>query len=227
MPHAVAYGSDSQGVRMPIRAGLQDDDFPEEGSQFGVGDINTTLFFAPKRPTETGVTWGVGPVLLLPAATDSLIGGKKWGGGPAAVGLVLRGPWTADMLANHAWPFTGNDDHPGINDTLMQSFAGYIWPSAWTASLQTETSYNREAEQWAVCRSMRRSTRSPCSEGSRSACKAGAAGSNLPTARRRGSASGCRRISCRRGGRLNGDVIESKRALGSPIFASMMIEVFG
>jgi hypothetical protein len=128
----------------------QDDVFAGEGSQFGLGDINLSLFFSPKQPTAGGITWGVGPVVLLPTATDSLLGGKKWGAGPAAVGLALRGPWTVGMLANHVWSFAGDDDRPDINSTFVQPFAAYTWPSAWTASVQTETSYNWESEQWSV-----------------------------------------------------------------------------
>jgi len=128
----------------------QDDIFPGEGSQFGLGDINLTLFFSPKQPSAGGLTWGVGPVFLLPTATDSLLGGEKWGAGPAAIGLVLKGPWTIGILANHIWSFAGDDDRPDINNTFMQPFAAYTWPSAWTASLQTETSYNWETEQWSV-----------------------------------------------------------------------------
>jgi hypothetical protein len=128
----------------------QDDVFPGEGSQFGLGDINLSLFFSPKQPSAGGLTWGVGPVFLLPTATDSLLGGEKWGAGPAAIGLVLRGPWTIGILANHIWSFAGDDDRPDINNTFMQPFVAYTWPSAWTASLQTETSYNWETEQWSV-----------------------------------------------------------------------------
>jgi len=128
----------------------QDDIFPGEGSQFGLGDINLTMFFSPKQPTAGGLTWGVGPVMVLPTATDSLIGGKKWGAGPAAIGLVLKGPWTLGMLANHVWSFAGDSDRPDINNTFIQPFAAYTWPSAWTASVQTETNYNWETEQWSI-----------------------------------------------------------------------------
>jgi hypothetical protein len=38
------------------------------GSQFGLGDINFSLFFSPKKPTSGGLIWGVGPVLLFPTA---------------------------------------------------------------------------------------------------------------------------------------------------------------
>ncbi|WP_043758007.1 hypothetical protein [Imhoffiella purpurea] len=128
----------------------QDDLIPDAGSQFGLGDINLTLFFSPKRPTAGGLTWGLGPVVLLPTATDSPIGARKWGAGPAGVALVLRGPWTAGVLANHIWSFAGDDDRSDISNSFVQPFVAYTWPSAWTLSVQSESSYDWEREQWSV-----------------------------------------------------------------------------
>jgi hypothetical protein len=137
-------------TRTIVPVTYQNDIFPGAGSQFGLGDINLSLFFSPKQPTAGGLTWGVGSVLLLPTATDSLIGARKWGAGPAAVGLVLKGPWTVGMLANHVWSFAGDDDRDDISNSFMQPFVAYTWPSAWTASLQSETTYNWQSEQWSV-----------------------------------------------------------------------------
>ncbi len=128
----------------------QDKIFPGEGSQFGLGDINMSLFFSPRKPTAGGIIWGAGPVLLLPTATDSLIGSKKWGAGPAAVVLTMRGPWTVGGLANHIWSFAGDSDRQDINNTFLQPFAAYTWPSAWTLSVQSESTYNWEIEKWSI-----------------------------------------------------------------------------
>ena len=128
----------------------QDDIFPGEGSQFGLGDINMSLFFSPKKPTSDGVIWGVGPVLLFPTATDSLLGAKKWGAGPAGVVLTMRGPWTMGGLANHIWSFAGDSDRPDINNTFLQPFVAYTWPNAWTVSVQSESNYNWETEKWSI-----------------------------------------------------------------------------
>lgn len=128
----------------------QDDVLPGTGSQFGLGDINLSLFFSPRQPTASGVTWGVGSVLLLPTATDSKLGGKKWGAGPAGVALKLAGPWTYGVLANHVWSFAGDSDRSDINNTFAQPFVAYTWPSAWTFSVQSETSYDWENENWSV-----------------------------------------------------------------------------
>ena len=128
----------------------QDDIFPGSGSQFGLGDINLSLFFSPKKPTSGGLLWGIGPVLLLPTATDSLLGAKKWGAGPAAAALTIRGRWTAGMLANHIWSFAGDSDRQDVSSTLLQPFASYTWPSAWTVSVQSESTYNWKTEKWSV-----------------------------------------------------------------------------
>jgi len=128
----------------------QEDIFPGSGSQFGLGDINLSLFFSPKKPTSSGVTWGIGPVLLFPTATDSLLGGKKWGAGPAAVALTTRGPWTIGILANHLWSYGGDSDRQDISSTFVQPFAAYTWPSAWTVSVQSESTYNWKSEKWSV-----------------------------------------------------------------------------
>jgi hypothetical protein len=128
----------------------QDDIYPGAGSQFGLGDINATVFLSPKKPTASGVIWGVGPVFLFPTGTDKLLTAKKWGAGPAAVALALRGPWTVGVLANQIWSFAGSDNRQDINNTFMQPFAAYTWPNAWTVSVQSETTYNWETEKWSI-----------------------------------------------------------------------------
>ncbi len=128
----------------------QDDIPPGAGSQFGLGDITLSLFFSPRKPAPGGVIWGVGPVLLLPTATDDLLGAEKWGAGPTAVVLTMRGPWTIGALGNHIWSFAGDDFRRDISNTFLQPFAAYTWPSAWTVSVQSESTYNWKTEKWSV-----------------------------------------------------------------------------
>ena len=137
-------------TRTIIPVVAQEDIFPGAGSQFGLGDINMSLFFSPKQPTSGGILWGVGPVFLLPTATNSKLGAEKWGTGPGVVALTMRGPWTVGILANHIWSFAGDNDRQDISNTFMQPFVAYTWPSAWTVSLLTESSYNWKSEKWSV-----------------------------------------------------------------------------
>jgi hypothetical protein len=128
----------------------QDNIYPGAGSQFGLGDLTEQLFFSPKKPTAGGIIWGVGAVIVLPTATDSKLGTEKWSLGPAGVAITMRGPWTLGALGNHAWSIAGKNDRQDISNTFMQPFAAYTWPSAWTASAQSETNYNWETEKWSI-----------------------------------------------------------------------------
>ena len=127
----------------------QDEIVPGAGSQFGLGDINLSLFFSPKKPTN-GVIWGVGPVLYLSTATDELLGAEKWGAGPTAIALTMHGRWTMGALANHVWSFAGSNDRDVLDNTFVQPFVAYTTPSAWTYSVQSETSYNWDTRKWSV-----------------------------------------------------------------------------
>jgi hypothetical protein len=126
----------------------QDDIFPGAGGQSGLGDIIQSVFFSPVEPTAGGWIWGVGPALLLPTATDDLLGADKWGIGPTAVALRQQGPWTYGGLVNHLVSFAGDDDRGDINATFLQPFVSYTTPDAWTFTLQTESTYDWENEQW-------------------------------------------------------------------------------
>lgn len=128
----------------------QDDVIAGAGSQSGVGDIVQSLFFSPKAPTASGWIWGAGPVILLPTGSDELLTADKWGAGPTAVALKQQGPWTYGALANHIWSFAGDDDRADVNATFLQPFLSYTTPQAWTFSLNTESTYYWESEQWSV-----------------------------------------------------------------------------
>lgn len=128
----------------------QDDIFSGAGSQSGLGDIIQSVFFSPKKPTDSGWIWGAGPVFLLPTASDDLLGAEKWGMGPTAVALKQSGPWTYGALGNHIWSVAGSSQRGDINATFLQPFVSYTTPSAVTFTANSETTYDWESEQWAV-----------------------------------------------------------------------------
>ena len=128
----------------------QDDIFPGAGSQSGIGDLVSSVFFSPKAPTAGGWIWGAGPVFLLPTGSDDLLTADKWGAGPTAVVLTQRGPWSFGVLANHIWSFAGNDNRADVSSTFLQPFLSYTTPTAWTFSINTESTYDWKNEQWTV-----------------------------------------------------------------------------
>ena len=128
----------------------QDEIFAGAGDQAGTGDVVQSLFLSPKAPTAAGWIWGAGPVFLLPTGSDDLLTADKWGAGPTAVLLRQQGPWTYGMLTNHIWSFAGDDDRVDVNSTFLQPFLSYTTPSAWTVTLNTESTYNWKNEEWSV-----------------------------------------------------------------------------
>ncbi len=128
----------------------QEDVFPGAGTQGGTGDIVQSLFFSPKKPTDSGWILGAGPVFLLPTGSDDLLTADKWGAGPTGVALRQQGVLTYGVLANHLWSFAGKDSRDDVSATFLQPFFTYTTPTAWSFTLQTESTYDWENEQWAV-----------------------------------------------------------------------------
>ena len=128
----------------------QDEVVAGTGRQAGLGDTSESLWFSPVKPTDKGLIWGIGPVILIPTATDDLLGGGKWGLGPTIVGLKQNGPWTFGGLANHVWSVAGSDNRSDINSTYIQPFLTYTTPTAWTYALNLESSYDWESKQWSI-----------------------------------------------------------------------------
>lgn len=116
----------------------------------GLGDITASLFFSPKEPTAGGLIWGVGPVFLLPTATKDVLGAEKWGIGPTGVALTQTGPWSVGMLANHIWGSGGDNTRDNVNATFLQPFVSYTTHTQTTFGINTESTYDWQANQWSV-----------------------------------------------------------------------------
>lgn len=119
-------------------------------SQAGLSDTVQSLFFSPKAPTSGGWIWGVGPVLLLPTATDDLLGTEKWGAGPTAVLLKQQNGWTYGVLANHIWSYAGESSRADVNATFLQPFLTFTTPKQTTFTINTESTYDWANSQWTV-----------------------------------------------------------------------------
>lgn len=127
----------------------QEDIAAGSGSQFGLGDTVQSLFFSPKALTASGWTWGIGPALLIPTATDELLGGEKWAAGPTGVALKqTESGWTYGVLFNHLWSFAGDDDRGDISATFFQPFLAKSLGRGRSVSANFESSYDWKGEQW-------------------------------------------------------------------------------
>ena len=130
---------------------VDQNDVPFSGvSEFGLSDTVQSFFFSPKAPTSGGWIWGAGPVLLLPTATDEVLGSEKWGIGPTAVVLKQQGPWTYGGLANHIESFAGESNRADISATFLQPFVSYITQSKTTYAVNFESTYDWETRNWSI-----------------------------------------------------------------------------
>jgi len=87
----------------------------------GLGDTTFTGFFSLKKPSK--LTWGIGPVVLIPTSTDDSLGNGDWGGGLSAVFLGMPGNWVVGSLFSNVWA-------PDVNTLTWQYFINYNIPNS-------------------------------------------------------------------------------------------------
>ncbi len=112
--------------------------------QTGLGDVVLSAFFSPAI-SKNGLTWGAGPVFLLPTGTDEALAARKFGIGPTAVILKQSGGWTIGGLANQIWSVGGDD--PEISAMFLQPFLIYNWSSGAGVGMNFELTQNWKSSQ--------------------------------------------------------------------------------
>ncbi len=123
---------------------------------FGIGDITSTLFFTPKKPSKNGWIWGAGPVFLLPTATDEALGTNKWGAGPAGIALKSDGKWVYGAMLMNLWSFAGSgqdEDIERVNLMTFQPFVNYNLHDGWFIASVPIITANWEADndhRWTI-----------------------------------------------------------------------------
>jgi hypothetical protein len=122
---------------------------PATQDHAGLGDTTQSFFFSPKKPVG-GWILGAGPVGYYPTATSDYLGGGKWGAGPTIVALQQRHGFTYGILANQIWSFAGQSDRQNINSTFIQPFISFTTKTYTTLGVNTESTYNWQAEQATV-----------------------------------------------------------------------------
>ncbi|GLB50716.1 hypothetical protein [Neptunitalea lumnitzerae] len=112
--------------------------------QSGLSDAVVSTFLSPKE-SKNGLTWGVGPVFLVPTGTDELLTTKKFGVGPTAVILKQANGVTYGALVNQIWSVAGDADRADVNQMFLQPFVTYNWPSGAGLGCNMELTQNWQA----------------------------------------------------------------------------------
>lgn len=127
---------------------IEQDGISASTEQTGLGDMLQSFFISPSK---TGpFIWGAGPALLIPTATDTRMGAGKFGIGPTLVVLKQQGGWTYGAMTNHVWSVAGHRDRADVSSTFIQPFVSYTTRSAWTYSLNTESTYDWVGKEWST-----------------------------------------------------------------------------
>ena len=88
---------------------------------YGLGDMEPQFYFSPKKRSK--VTWGAGPVFLLPTGTPSrYMSLGQFGLGPAFVALAQPKFGTIGVLVNNVWSVAGHQGRPAVR-RIYSSFS--------------------------------------------------------------------------------------------------------
>lgn len=117
----------------------------QTGTARGLGDINYTLFFNPAESTGAW-TWGIGPSITAPTASDDRLGSGKWSAGLSAVALNQPSWGTYGGLVRHLWSFAGDSDRRGVSQTLVEPFLNYNLDSGWYLLTDSVITYDWKAQ---------------------------------------------------------------------------------
>ena len=118
-------------------------------SQAGLGDLNISAFFSPAE-AKKGFVWGLGPVFLVPTATDELLGSKKFSIGPSALALLQTHGMTIGALVSQTWSVAGDEDRSDVNLLYVQPFFTYNWKSGAGVGFSAEISQNWEGDNTSI-----------------------------------------------------------------------------
>ena len=85
---------------------------------FGLGDFTDALLFS--RGHANGLSWGIGPIISVPTASDERLGSGKWSAGPAFRLAYSSGLWHFGFLAGNLSSFTGDADRSDVNQLMIR-----------------------------------------------------------------------------------------------------------
>jgi len=114
-------------------------------SIFGLGDTLFNVYFSPNSSGK--LTWGVGPVLSIPTATNpEVLGSGKWGAGITGVLFYASGKWTMGAVGSNVWSIAVDSDRADVNFLTVQPFINYNLGGGWAVGSAPLATANWEAD---------------------------------------------------------------------------------
>jgi hypothetical protein len=114
-------------------------------SEFGIGDTALSLFWTPADAGNP--VWGVGPIFLLPTASNpEVLGSEKWSVGPTGVLFYTMGNWTMGGVASNVWSVAGSGSRDDVNLLTLQYFVNYNLKGGWVIGTSPIITANWKAD---------------------------------------------------------------------------------
>jgi hypothetical protein len=135
---------------LPVQNGFPAND--ENGTVYGLGNSTLSFFVVPsivKVKKGLNFTWGVGPVLSLPTASDPSLGGDAFGIGATGIGLLMAKHLVGGILLG----FTDSYKTDDMRSFYGQYFFVYNIKKGWFLSMEPTFGANfnaEEGQQWSV-----------------------------------------------------------------------------
>ena len=93
--------------------------------------------------------WGVGPVVLIPTATQDVLGAEKWAAGPALGFVAQRPGFIWGLFNQNLFSFAGNDGRDEVQLSILQPIFNYSLPNKWSIGVsEMNVTYDWDKGAW-------------------------------------------------------------------------------
>jgi hypothetical protein len=99
-----------------------------DSSTYGIGDTSQSLILSPVHSGIKDFSWGLGPIVTVPTASDVILGTGKVLLGPEAVIIDTPGHWVMGAVISNSWSDGGDPLRKSVNLFNTQPFINYNIP---------------------------------------------------------------------------------------------------
>ena len=96
----------------------------------GLGDISSYFFFSPVKHKHK-TSWGIGPCLMIPTASQTPLGTGKWNVGPTVFATFKPNKLLIGLYAYNLWSVAGAKGLPAYDQLTFYYILNYDLPHGW------------------------------------------------------------------------------------------------